>query len=211
MLTKTQNSSSVRKPSWLGLLAGLIIVVGSAQVQAQTGSITGRLIAVTGDTLTIETSSGPTTLQLSDRTVIRAEVPSKFSELTNGMYVGVTAAKQPDGVFRASRLHIFSEDQRGSSEGHRPLSSAPQSGLTMTNANVEAIEDVVVQDIKARMLTLKYKGGEIKVLVPPDTPVVKRVVGDRTSLKTGAELSIQPNQTADGSVTASQITVRAPR
>ncbi|HEU4341845.1 MAG TPA: hypothetical protein VFU31_09775, partial [Candidatus Binatia bacterium] len=110
---------------------------------------------------------------------------------------------------RASRLHIFSEDQRGTGEGHRPLSSAPQSGLTMTNANVETAEDVVVQDVKGRMLTLKYKDGEIKVLVPPDIPVVKRVLADAGWLKPGTEVSIQGNRPADGTLSATQITVRA--
>jgi hypothetical protein len=125
------------------------------------------------------------------------------------MYVGATAEKQPDGTFRAARLHVFSEDQRGTGEGHRPLSSAPQSGLTMTNANVETVEDVAVQNVKGRMLTLKYKGGEIKVLVPPDAPVVKRVLGDRSFLRPGAEVLLQASQAADGSRTATQITVRA--
>src|SRR5262245_31045164 len=99
------------------------------------------------------------------------------------MYVGATAAKQPDGSFRASRLHIFSEDQRGTGDGHRPLSSAPGSGLTMTNANVETVEDIAVQNVQERVLLLKYKGGEIKVLVPADTPVVKRVIAGSQWLK----------------------------
>jgi hypothetical protein len=57
----------------------------------------------------------------------------------------------------------------------------------MTNANVETVED-------GRMLLLKYKGGEIKVLVPADTMVVKRVIGDSTLLKPGAEISITANR-----------------
>ncbi len=126
------------------------------------------------------------------------------------MYVGATATKQPDGTFRASRLHIFSEDQRGTGEGHRPLSAEPQSGATMTNANVETVEDVAVQNVKGRMLTLKYKGGEIKVVVPAETPVVKRIVGDRKLLTTGSTVSINGSRGGDGAVVASQITVRAP-
>ncbi|HUC99559.1 MAG TPA: DUF5666 domain-containing protein, partial [Candidatus Polarisedimenticolaceae bacterium] len=149
------------------------------------------------------------TVKLGDNTIIRGEVPVKFSDITSGMYVGATAEKQPDGTFRASRLHIFSEDQRGTGEGHRPLGSAPQSGSTMTNANVETVEDVAVQNVKGRMLTLKYKGGEIKVLVPSDTPVVKRVVGDRRLLTAGSTVSASGPRAEDGSIVASQITVRA--
>jgi hypothetical protein len=159
--------------------------------------------------LIVESKSGPARVRFSDRTVIRAEVPIKFSEIVSGMYVGATAEQQPDGTFRAARLHVFSEDQRGTGEGHRPLSSAPQSGLTMTNANVEAVDDVAVENVKGRMLTLKYKGGEIKVLVPPQAPIVKRVLGDRSFLKPGVEVSLQAAQAADDSRTATQITVRA--
>ena len=81
----------------------------------------------------------------------------------------------------------------------------------MTNANVERVEDVAVQNIKGRLMTLKHKGGEVKVLVPPDVPVVNRIVTDRSGLKPGVEVSIQGKQNADGGLTVNQITVRADR
>jgi len=78
----------------------------------------------------------------------------------------------------------------------------------MTNANVEHVEDIAVKDIKGRLITLKYKGGEVKVLVPPDIPLVKRVLGDRNSLKNGAEVSLQGTQSSGGALEATQVTVR---
>jgi hypothetical protein len=59
-------------------------------------------------------------------------------------------------------------------------------------------------------MTLKYKGGEVKVFVPPDTPIVRRVLADRGVLKPGAEVLVQATHATDGSISASQITVRAP-
>ena len=79
----------------------------------------------------------------------------------------------------------------------------------MTNANVETVEDVAVQNVQGRVLLLKYKGGEIKVLVPADTLVVKRVAAGAQWLKSGAELSITANRADEGALTATQITVRA--
>ena len=198
--------------------AGLIIVLAliAGSVQAQTGSaenrvsVNGEISSITGSDLTVQSNSGPVTVKLAGDIVIRGEVPVKFSDITSGMYVGATATKQPDGTFRASRLHIFSEDQRGTGEGHRPLGSAPESGATMTNANVETVEDVAVQNVKGRMLMLKYKGGEIKVVVPENTPVVKRIVGDSKLLTTGSTVSITGSRGGDGALVASQITVRAP-
>lgn len=207
-----------RKWAVYDLVVGSVLtltIAAGAPPQAQTGadekrvSISGKVTSLKDNELTVETRSGPEAIKLSAQIVIRGEVPIKFSEITTNMYVGVTATKQPDGAFRASRLHVFSEDQRGIGEGHRPLSSAPGSGLTMTNANVENVADAGVQDVKGRMLSLKYKGERLKVLVPPDALIVKRVLGDRALLKTGAAVSIQASRAADGSLTARQITVRA--
>jgi len=195
---------------WTAAMIGVVVFLTSDALQAQNRvSLNGKVTSLNGQELVVETSSGPAAVKLTDKTLIRGELPIKFSDINAGMYVGATAAKQPDGTFRASRLHVFGEDQRGTGEGHGPLSSAPGSGLTMTNANVETVEDVAVQNVQGRVLLLKYKGGEIKVLVPADTLVVKRVIGNSTWLKSGAELSITANRADDGAMTATQITVRA--
>jgi hypothetical protein len=198
----------------MATVMGLALIGAKAQAQigptGKTLTVNGTISSVTGSDITLTTPSGPVAVKFSGETTIRNEVPVKFSDITSGMYVGATAVKQPEGTFRASRLHIFSEDQRGTGEGHRPLSSAPQSGSTMTNANVETVEDVAVQNVKGRMLTLKYKDGEIKVLVPEDTPVVKRVKGDRRLLTAGSNVSASGPRAEDGSIVALQITVRAP-
>jgi hypothetical protein len=195
---------------WTAAVIGIVVLMSSGALRAQsTVSLTGKATSLKGQDLVVETNSGPVAIKLIDKTVIRGEVPIKFSDIAPGMYVGATAAKQPDGTFLTSRLHIFSEDQRGTGEGHRPLSSAPGSGLTMTNANVETVEDVAVQNVQGRVLLLKYKCGEIKVLVPADTPVVKRVIADSQWLKPGAEMSITANLADEGGLTATQITVRA--
>lgn len=195
---------------WVAAIIGIAVFLTSSALLAQNRvSLSGKVTSLKGQELVVETTSGPAAVKLNDKTVIRGELPIKFSDITAGMYVGATAAKQPDGTFRTSRLHVFSEDQRGTGEGHGPLSSAPGSGLTMTNANVETVEDVAVQNVQGRMLLLKYKGGEIKVLMPADTLVVKRVISDSTWLKSGAELSITANRDDDGALTATQVTVRA--
>ena len=203
----------VLRGSWMALVIGLALTTGNAQAQtgpsASNVSVNGKISSITGSDITVMSNSGPVVVKFAGETVIRGEVPVKFSDITSGMYVGATAEKQPDGTFRASRLHIFSEDQRGTGEGHRPLGSAPQSGATMTNANVETVEDVAVQNVKGRMLTLKYKGGEIKVIVPADTPVVKRIIGDRRLLTPGSTISASGPRAEDGAIVASQITVRA--
>ena len=191
------------------LLAMTVAFVNAQSVPPM--AVRGTIALIKDQDLLIATPAGDVRVIVSDKTVIRNEVPIKFSEISPGMYLGTTATKQADGSFLASEVHVFSEDQRGTGEGHRPLASAPESGATMTNANVERVEDVTVKDITGRLMTLKHKGGEVKVLVPPDIPVVKRVVGDRNLLKAGSEASLQATRSADGTLSATQITVRAPR
>jgi hypothetical protein len=81
----------------------------------------------------------------------------------------------------------------------------------MTNANVERVEDVTVQEIRGRLVNLKYRGGEIRVFIPPKIPIVKRVMADQTALTKGAEVSLQTARTSGGTPAAAQITVRAAR
>jgi hypothetical protein len=182
--------------------------VSLVSAQSAPTPVRGTIALVKDQDLIIATAGGDVRVIVTDKTVVRSEVAIKLSEIVPGMYLGTTATKQADGSFLASEVHVFSEDQRGIAEGHRPLSSAPESGATMTNANVERVEDVTIKDIKGRLMILKHKEGEIKIVVPPDIPVVKRVLGDRTQLKAGAEISLQANRIADGTLSATQITVR---
>jgi hypothetical protein len=200
--------------SAFAVLGGLLLTP-PALVTGQVGApapiaIRGKIAsALKGSELIVTSPTGDVKLIVTDKTVIRGETAIKFSDILPGMYLGTTASKQSDGNFLASEVHVFSEDQRGTGEGHRPLGSDPQGGATMTNANVERVEDIAVKDIKGRVLTLKYKEGEVKVLVPPDIPVVRRVLADRGALKPGAEISAQAVRGEGGSNTATQITVRA--
>ncbi|HEY2987836.1 MAG TPA: DUF5666 domain-containing protein [Candidatus Binatia bacterium] len=192
------------------LAAALLLVTLIPRLGAQIApvAVRGKITAVKGQELSVATPKGEFRVTVSDKTVIRQEAPINLSDIEPGMYLGTTAAKQADGMFRASEVHVMSEDQRGLSEGHRPSSSTP--GSTMTNANVEKVEDVVVQDVKGRVMSLKYKGGEVKIFVPPDIRLVKGVAASREALKPGAEISAQATPNADNTMSATQITVRAP-
>lgn len=195
----------------LAALMGMFLIGSPASSLAQPATIAvrGKIASLTGQELIVSSANGDVKTILTDKTVIRAETPIQLSEISSGMYLGTTATKQADGTFLASEVHVFSEDQRGTGEGHRPLGSAPQSGATMTNANVEHVEDVEIKDIRGRLISLKYKDGAVKVLVPPNIPLVKRVRSDRSALKSGVEVSLQGAQSPDGALAATQITVRA--
>jgi hypothetical protein len=77
----------------------------------------------------------------------------------------------------------------------------------MTNANVEKVEQVAVEKLQGQMLTLKYKDGEQKIFIPPGTPIVRNVPGDRSLLKVGTGVYIPALRSDDGTLTATRITV----
>ena len=170
-------------------------------------TIRGKIVTVKGQELLVATSGGEVSAKLLPEITIIGEVAAKLSDIAPGVYVGASAQKQADGTFRASQINIFRDEERGLSEGHRPQTSLPNS--TMTNANVETIEDLTVQDVRGRILTLKFKGGEVKVFVPPNAAISRRVAGSREMLTPDAELRVQGTQAADGVISATQIIVNA--
>jgi hypothetical protein len=74
----------------------------------------------------------------------------------------------------------------------------------MTNANVET----KVTGVDGDTITVKYKDGEKKVIVPPNTPVVAFAPGDMGDIKPGAMMIVMAAQKQpDGSFLAPAINV----
>jgi hypothetical protein len=179
-----------------------------AHAQAPQGkpvTIRGKISAVEGRSLKVATTGGEVSVRFPEDVRIGGVAAAQMSDVTAGNYVGTTAVKQGDGNLKALEVHIFPESARGTGEGHRPWDLQP--GSTMTNANVEKVEQVAVEKVQGPMLTLKYKDGEQKVFIPPGTPIVKNVPADRSLLKAGTGVYIPAVQSEDGTLTATRITV----
>ncbi len=90
---------------------------------------------------------------------------------------------------------------RGSNEGRNPWDLQPDS--TRTNANVEAMVDTA----NGRELSLTYKGGAQKILIPEGTPIVAFTPSDKSMLKPGAHVFVVTQAAADGTLTAARVNV----
>lgn len=133
---------------------------------------------------------------------ISAIVPAALADIKPGKYIGVAALPMADGSQKALEVHIFPEPMRGTAEGHRPWDLQPKS--TMTNANVEA----QVASADGQMLTLKYKDGEKKIIVPPGIPIVTYAPADVSDLKAGAKIFVvAAKKLPDGTLETSRISV----
>jgi hypothetical protein len=168
-------------------LGGLAMMLpGIAPALAQdTVRVRGTIERIDGSTYVVKTRDGAELkVAVADNPQIAGVVKASLSDIKQGSFVGITAMPRADGSQSALEVHIFPEVMRGTGEGHYPWDLRPQS--TMTNANIEQ----VVTATDGQTLTLKYKDGEKKIFVPPDTPIVVYVPGDKSDLKPGAKVFI---------------------
>ncbi len=125
-----------------------------------------------------------------------------MADIKPGSFVGITGMPQPDGSQRAVEVHIFPETMRGTGEGHYAWDLRPQS--TMTNGNVE--ESVAGTD--GQSLRIKYKDGEKKIIVTPETDIVVYMPGDKSELKPGTKIFIAAaRKQPDGTLVAPRVNV----
>ncbi|MGY3487525.1 hypothetical protein ACVW1C_005408 [Bradyrhizobium sp. USDA 4011] len=188
------------------LFAALLLVAFASAASAQqppTVRIRGTIEAVDGAMLSIKSRGGDDMkVRTTDTVAVFGVAKTDLSEIKAGSYIGVTAMPEPDGTQKAIAVHIFPENQRGAAEGFRPWDLRATS--TMTNATVaETVEGTDGQNI-----TVKYKDGEKKVVVPPGTPVVTFVSGDKSELKPGAKIIIfGAVKKDDGTLEANRVNV----
>lgn len=187
----------------VALCAFIGVALPAAAQAPQSTRIRGQITAVDDSLLTIKTRSGADTkVALTPDANVMAFVPASIGDVKAGAYIGVTAMPEPDGSQRALAIHIFPEAMRGVGEGFRPWDLRPNS--TMTNAAVAS----TVSSADGQTLVVKYKDGEKKVLVPPQTPIVAYAKGDRAEIKPGAQVIVMAaTKKPDGSLEANRINV----
>jgi hypothetical protein len=140
-------------------------------------------------------------INLADKVMVVRVEKASLADVKDGEFIGSGAMPQPDGTQKAVEVHIFPEAMRGTGEGFRPWT---QPGSTMTNGTVGA----AVTGVSGQVITVKYKGGEQKIVVPPGTPIVKFVIGDMSDLKPGAKFSVfGALKQADGSFNVGRISI----
>ncbi|WP_298378639.1 hypothetical protein [uncultured Bradyrhizobium sp.] len=188
------------------LFAALLLVAFTSAASAQQPPmvrIRGTIEAVDGAMLSIKSREGADMkVRTTDNVAVFGVANTDLSEIKAGSYIGVTAMPEPDGTQKAIAVHIFPENQRGAAEGFRPWDLRANS--TMTNATVAE----TVKSADGQNILVKYKDGEKKVVVPPGTPVVTFVSGDKSELKPGAKIIIfGAVKKDDGTLEANRVNV----
>ncbi|WP_027922393.1 DUF5666 domain-containing protein [Pseudomonas sp. URMO17WK12:I12] len=190
----------IRGASALTLMT--LLTTGLAEAADAPGlriGVRGEITGVSSDALNVHANSGENVvIHLTNDTKIRAVTLANIEDIKPGSYIGSAAIPQEDGTLKALEVHVFPPELAGSGDGHRPFDLVK--GSSMTNGSVG---DLVVSN--GRVLTVNYKGGQQKILVPMDVPIVNLVPGDRSLLKVGVKIVTFVTQSADGTLTAQSI------
>jgi len=185
------------------LLIAAVSTVAIAQAPANPPvRIRGTVERIDRTNLTVKTNDGQSmNVKLADNFVVMGIAKASLADVASGKFIGTTTVGERDGALVALEVHIFPENMRGTGEGHYDWDLRPSS--KMTNANVASVTSIG----KDRVLTVQYKGGEKKVLVPEKAVIVSFTPTDPSELKPGAKVFVNAQRQPDGSLTAARVNV----
>ena len=161
----------------------------------------GVITAMTTDTVTVQTRfGGAVTLKLSPETGYVGATKSTLAEVKPGRFIGTAAIPGPHGTLTADEITVFPDSMRGAGEGHYGWDLGR--GSSMTNGTIGTVSAA-----DKFSMTVAYKGGQKKLMVPNDVPVVDLEPGSRALLKPGAHVVAFGPKTAAGTVDTKRVII----
>ncbi|UDL93035.1 hypothetical protein LGH83_10350 [Lichenihabitans sp. PAMC28606] len=158
----------------------LLLLSGVSAFAADPVHVRGTVASVDGAKVTIKTREGKdVTLTLGDNWKVAGVVKASLADIKQGTFIGTANTVGPDGA-KALEVVVFPDAMRGTGEGDYGWDLKPNS--QMTNATVSN----PVQGVDGQTVTLSYKGGEKKVTIPPNVPIVTIVGATAADVKAGA-------------------------
>ena len=187
----------------IGAVAVALFFATAAQAQQQ-GRIRGQIEKVDGATYVLKARDGTTlNVKLADDARVSALEKASLADIKTDTFIGIAGMPKSDGSIEAFSVHIFLPAQRGVvPDRHGPWDARPNS--TMTNAYVTSM----VKEKDGETLTVKYKDGEKKVIVTPQTIIAAAAPGKKEEIKAGTPIIIFGwDKQPDGSILAKSLYV----
>ena len=157
--------------------------------------VRGFVVSLDGSKLVVHAKDGSdVTVNLNDNFATLAVVKSSMADIKEGTFIGTATVTQPDSTLRSLEVVVFPENLRGFGEGHYPWDLGSKS--MMTNATVAN----AVRGVDGQTVTVTYKGGEKKIDVPANVPVVAVVPATKADIMPGAPVFVPTERQADGSL-----------
>jgi hypothetical protein len=163
--------------------------------------VRGTVASLDGSKLVVHAKDGSdVTIALADKFGAIAVVKSSLADIKEGTFIGTATATQPNSTLRSLEVVVFPDSMKGFAEGHYPW-DLPGSSM-MTNATVAK----AVTGVDGQTITVTYKGGEKKIDVPANVPVVSLAPGAAAAdIKVGSPVFVPAERQADGSLHAGAV------
>lgn len=152
---------------------------------------------------------GDVRVRIGAGTRIVVNRPASLADIAAGAFIGTTAVEGADGRLRATEVHVFPEALRGTGEGHYPWGGQP--ATTMTNGSIRTMTNGSVAGASGtatgRVLDVSYAGGQARVEVGPEVPVVVITLADAGALQAGARVLVLGQAGGEGELAADMVAV----
>jgi hypothetical protein len=176
-------------------LIPMALVSTSAFADGTPVRVRGSVVSLDGPKLVVHAKDGKdVTVKLADNFAALAVVRSSMADIKEGTFIGTATVTQPDSTLRSLEVVVFPDKMRGTGEGHYPWDLGSSS--MMTNATVAN----AVKGVEGQTVTVTYKGGEKKIDIPANVPVVALVPATKEEIKPGAVVFVPTQRQPDGSL-----------
>jgi hypothetical protein len=187
-------------PAIPALVLPLALSAAPAWAEGTPVRVRGTVVSLDGSKLVVHAKDGTdVNVTLKDSYAALAVVKSSMEDIKQGTFIGTATMPQPDGLLRAVEVVVFPESLRGFGEGHYPWDLGSSS--MMTNATIAN----KVQSTDGQSVTVIYKGGEKKIAIPANVPIVALVPADKSDIKPGAIVFVPTEKQADGTLLSGAI------
>jgi hypothetical protein len=181
-------------------LIPLALGYAPAHADGTPARVRGAVVSLDGPKLVVHAKDGSdVSVSLADNFAALAVVKSSMADIKPGTFIGTATVTQPNSTLRSVEVVVFPDTLRGTAEGHYPWDLGPSS--MMTNATVAN----AVNGVDGQTVTVTYKGGEKKIDIPADVPVVAVVPAGKEDIKPGAIVFVPSVRQADGSLTSGAV------
>ena len=182
------------------IAAALVVALGCSTAQAETVRVRGAVVSLDGQKLVVHSKDGKDVpITLKDNYAALATVKSSMADIKPGTFIGTATVTQPDSSMRSVEVVVFAESLRGTAEGHYPWDLGSNS--MMTNGSVGN----AVKGVDGQTVTVTYKGGEKKIDIPANVPVVELEPGNKSEITPGAIVFVPSDKQADGALVSGAV------
>lgn len=199
-LLATAAAADLMKPVGATFVRGTIVAFAPAPAPVVRDAVT----TIGPAELTVKAADGTTvTVLLPAAVKVAALSKIGLDAIQPNSFIGTAARPGRGGVLEATEVHVFPEAMRGLGEGHYGWDKGPNS--SMTNGNVARVG--TIKHHAGRTMTVEYKGGTQRVVVPGNVPIVAFAEGNAAQLVAGAHVFAVTMKTAEGRLAANQVAV----